>query len=66
MSGLRVCSERVRLEISANQVQRLLEYFEDGHPAVPVAAFVQDLMVRLRKPARPIVALLREAHLILG
>ena len=66
VSGLRVCSERVRLEIPANQVQRLLEYFEDGHPAVPVSVFVQDLMVRLHKPARTIVALLREAHLILG
>jgi hypothetical protein len=66
VSGLRVCSERVRLEIPANQVQRLLEYFEDGHPAMPVVAFVQDLMVRLRSPARTIVALLREAHLILG
>jgi hypothetical protein len=66
VSGLRVCSERVRLEIPVNQVQRLLEYFEDGHPAVPVVAFVQDLMVRLRSPARTIVALLREAHLILG
>jgi len=66
VSALRVCSERVRLDIPANQVQRLLEYFEDGHPAVPVLAFVQDLMVRLRAPARTIVALLREARLIVG
>ncbi|SIT52225.1 hypothetical protein BN2476_2190001 [Paraburkholderia piptadeniae] len=66
VSALRVCSERVRLDIPANQVQRLLEYFEDGHPALPVVAFVQDLMVRLHAPARTIVALLREAGLILG
>jgi len=54
VSGLRVCAEQVRLKIPANQVQRLLEYFEDGHPAVPVAAFVQDLMRRLHAPERPI------------
>jgi len=66
VSGLRVSSERVHLEIPANQVQRLLEYFEDGHPAVSVAAFVQDLMIRLHKPARTIVALLREAGLVVG
>jgi hypothetical protein len=66
VSALRVCSERVRLDIPVNQVQRLLEYFEDGHPALPVVAFVQDLMVRLHAPARTIVALLREAGLILG
>jgi hypothetical protein len=66
VSALRVCSERVRLDIPVDQVQRLLEYFEDGHPALPVVAFVQDLMVRLHAPARTIVALLREAGLILG
>ncbi|MEM5331363.1 hypothetical protein VSR34_33030 [Paraburkholderia sp. JHI2823] len=65
VSGLRVCAERVRLEIPANRVHRLLEYFEDGHPAVPVAAFVQDLMRRLHAPERNIVALLHEAALIL-
>uniref|UniRef100_UPI00142896FE hypothetical protein n=1 Tax=Paraburkholderia oxyphila TaxID=614212 RepID=UPI00142896FE len=66
VSGLRVCSQRVRLEIPANQVQRLLEYFEDGHPAVSVATFVQDLMRRLHAPERTIVALLREADLVVG
>src|SRR5262249_46077593 len=66
VSALRVCSERVRLDIPVNQVQRLLEYFEDGHPALPVVAVVQDLMVRLHAPARTIVSLLREAGLILG
>lgn len=65
VSGLRVSSERVHLDIPVTQVQRILEYFEDGHPAMPVVEFVQDLMLRLRAPARPIVALLREAHLIL-
>ncbi|MFX1677091.1 hypothetical protein PWR63_33490 [Paraburkholderia sp. A2WS-5] len=63
---LRVCAERVRLAIPANQVQRLLEYFEDGHPAVSVATFVQDLMLRLHAPERTIVALLREADLVVG
>lgn len=66
VSGLRVCSERVRLEIPANQVQRLLEYFEDGHPAVSVATFVQDLRLRLHSPERTIVALLHEANLVVG
>ncbi|WP_213309225.1 hypothetical protein [Paraburkholderia sacchari] len=66
VGGLRVCSERVRLQIPANQVQRLLEYFEDGHPAVAVATFVQDLMLRLHAPERTIVALLREADLVVG
>ncbi|SDR61920.1 hypothetical protein [Paraburkholderia tuberum] len=66
VSGLRVCSERVRLEIPVNQVQRLLEYFEDGHPAVSVATFVQDLMLRLHAPERTVVALLREADLVVG
>jgi hypothetical protein len=66
VSGLRVCSERVRLEIPVNQVQRLLEYFEDGHPAVSVATFVHDLKFRLRAPERTIVALLREADLVVA
>ncbi|WP_434666836.1 hypothetical protein P5W99_37620 [Paraburkholderia sp. A3BS-1L] len=66
VSGLRVYSERVRLAIPANQVQQLLEYFEDGHPAVSVATFVQDLRLRLHAPERTIVALLREADLVVG
>jgi len=66
VSGLRVCSARVRLEIPANQVQRLLDYFKDGHPAVSVETFVQDLMLRLHTPERTIVALLREADLVVG
>lgn len=64
VSALRVCSERVRLEIPASQVQRLLEYFDEGRPGLPVSVFVQDLMFRLHAPARSIIALLREARLI--
>jgi hypothetical protein len=56
-----VCGWKFR---SVSQVQRLLEYFEDGHPAVSVAAFVQDLMLRLHAPERTVVALLREADLV--
>ncbi|WP_321935181.1 hypothetical protein [Paraburkholderia sp. J8-2] len=66
VSGLRVSSEQVRLDIPVTQVQRILEYFEDGHPAAPVRAFVEDLMVRLHAPERTVVALLREAGLVDG
>ncbi|MCP3712861.1 hypothetical protein M3I54_39215 [Paraburkholderia sp. CNPSo 3274] len=54
------------MEIPANRVQRLLEYFEDGHPAVSVAVFVQDLKFRLHAPGRIVVALLREADLVVA
>jgi hypothetical protein len=64
VSGLRVSSERVHLDIPVTHVQRILEYFEEGHPAEPVRAFVEDLMVRLHAPERTIVALLREAGLV--
>jgi hypothetical protein len=66
VSGLRVCSVCVRLEIPANRVQRLLEYFEDGHPALSVETFMQDLMLRLQAPERTNVTLLREADLVVG
>ncbi|MEX3943962.1 hypothetical protein AB4Y44_31370 [Paraburkholderia sp. BR10937] len=48
------------------EVQRLLEYFEDGHPAVLVATFVQDIKFRLHAPERTVVALLREADLVVA
>jgi hypothetical protein len=63
-SELNACSKRVRLEIPAEEVQRLLEYFSGGHPAVSVESFVSDLARITRAPERTVVALLREARLV--
>ncbi|MEA3084366.1 MAG: hypothetical protein QOC89_2063 [Paraburkholderia sp.] len=64
VSELRACSTRVRFEVPAEEVQRLLEYFSGGHPAVGVESFVREFSRVTCSPERSVVALLREARLV--
>lgn len=64
VSELRACSARVRFDVPEGEVQRLLEYFGGGHPAVAVDAFVREFARVTRSPERSVMALLREARLV--
>jgi hypothetical protein len=65
VSTLVTASKDCGLRFPLEEVERMLESFDEGHPAEDVDTFVATLAFKLRAPPRSVLDFLRRARLIL-
>ncbi|KWU26362.1 hypothetical protein [Burkholderia cenocepacia] len=65
VSTLRCEAAAANLRLPLDQVERLLDAFDDVHPAEPVDSFVTGLAWRLNAPPATIIGFLRAAGVVL-